>query len=68
MERRLELAMEGQRWFDLCRWGNVVEVMNRYYTTESALRSYYKGADLTADEVYFPTPIDEVRTADGLYE
>ena len=68
MERRLELAMEGQRWFDLCRWGNVVEVMNRYYATESALRSYYKGADLTADEVYFPTPIDEVRTADGLYE
>ncbi len=68
MERRLELAMEGQRWFDLCRWGNVVEVMNRYYTTESSLRSYYKGAGLTADEVYFPTPIDEVRTADGLYE
>ncbi len=68
MERRLELAMEGQRWFDLCRWGNVVEVMNNYYDTESSLRSYYKGASLTADEVYFPTPIDEVRTADGLYE
>ncbi len=68
MERRLELAMEGQRWFDLCRWGNVVDVMNRYYDTESSLRSYYKGASLTADEVYFPTPIDEVRTADGLYE
>lgn len=68
MERRLELAMEGQRWFDLCRWGNVVEVMNQYYTTESSLRSYYKGASLTDDEVYFPTPIDEVRTADGLYE
>ncbi len=68
MERRLELAMEGQRWFDLCRWGNVVEVMNQYYTTESTLRSYYKGASLTDDEVYFPTPIDEVRTADGLYE
>ncbi len=68
MERRLELAMEGQRWFDLCRWGNVVDVMNHYYDTESSLRSYYKGASLTADEVYFPTPIDEVRTADGLYE
>ncbi len=68
MERRLELAMEGQRWFDLCRWGNVVEVMNHYYDTESSLRSYYKGASLTDDEVYFPTPIDEVRTADGLYE
>lgn len=26
-ERRLELAFEGQRWFDLCRWENVEEVM-----------------------------------------
>lgn len=27
-ERRLELALEGQRWFDLVRWGKVEEVMN----------------------------------------
>lgn len=27
-ERRLELAFEGQRWFDLCRWDYVEEVMN----------------------------------------
>lgn len=29
-ERRVELAMEGHRWFDLCRWGIVGEVMNAY--------------------------------------
>ena len=68
MERRLELAMEGHRWFDLCRWGNAVEVMNKYYQTESALRAHLAGANLTEDEIYFPTPIAEVRTADGLYE
>ena len=45
-----------------------VEVMNRYYQTESALRAHLAGATLTEDEIYFPTPIDEVRTADGLYE
>ena len=27
-ERRLELAMEGERWFDLCRYGKVEEFMN----------------------------------------
>jgi len=30
-ERRLELAMEGQRWFDLVRLGKVEEVMNAVY-------------------------------------
>lgn len=29
-ERRLEFAMEGQRWFDLLRWGIAGEVMNAY--------------------------------------
>lgn len=27
-ERRLELCFEGERWFDLCRYGKVEEVMN----------------------------------------
>ena len=30
-ERRLELAMEGQRWFDLVRLDKVEEVMNAVY-------------------------------------
>ena len=68
MERRLELAMEGHRWFDLCRWGIAVETMNEYYRTESELRSYLRGASLSPENVYMPTPIDEVRTADGLYK
>lgn len=68
MERRLELAMEGHRWFDLCRWGEIVNHMNKYYQTESELRPHLKGAHLTEENVYMPTPIDEVRTADGLYK
>lgn len=67
MERRLELAMEGNRWFDLVRWGNVVETMNSYYTSEAKVREYYQGASLSASEVLFPVPLDEVQNAGGLY-
>lgn len=34
-ERRLELAFEGQRWFDLCRLDKVEEVMNAVYAKDS---------------------------------
>lgn len=34
-ERRVELAMEGQRWFDLCRWGIAKETMDAYAATET---------------------------------
>lgn len=34
-ERRMELAMEGQRWFDLCRLDKVEEVMNAVYAKDS---------------------------------
>lgn len=68
MERRLELAMEGNRWFDLVRWGVVVDTMNEYYRTESQLRSYLESASMSADETYFPIPLDEVQNSGGLYE
>ena len=34
-ERRLELAFEGQRWFDLVRLDKVEEVMNAVYAKDS---------------------------------
>lgn len=33
-ERRLELALEGFRWFDLVRWGIAEQTMMEYYATE----------------------------------
>lgn len=68
MERRLELAMEGNRWFDLVRWGTVVGTVNAYMKNETALRSYYASASLTDAEVYLPVPVSEVDNAHGLYK
>lgn len=33
-ERRLELGMEGQRLFDIRRWGNATATMNAYFVNE----------------------------------
>ena len=38
-ERRLELSMEGHRFFDLVRWGEAESTINKYLTYEKTLRS-----------------------------
>ena len=68
MERRLELAMEGQRWFDLLRWGTTVETLNKYMQEESQLRPYYASASVTEDELYLPIPISQIENSNGLYK
>ena len=68
MERRLELAMEGNRWFDLVRWGVVVDVVNKYMQSEAALRPYYEGASISEDEIFLAIPLSEVENSGGLYE
>ncbi len=43
-ERRVELAMEGQRFFDLRRWGGSDSVVNNYVGSEAGRISYLAGA------------------------
>lgn len=43
MERRLELAMEGHRIFDLRRWGDAKETLNTYLEVEKTKRLYLTG-------------------------
>lgn len=68
MERRLELAMEGHRWFDLVRWGEAVQVMNAFFASEAAFHAYYTDANMTEDELFLPTPYEEVLNSNGLYK
>ena len=69
-ERRLELALEGNRWFDLVRWGNdyLLSTMNTYMSEEAALRPYYNGRSVTAAEIFLPIHVDEVDNSNGLYK
>ena len=69
-ERRLELALEGNRWFDLVRWGNdyLINTMNTYMTEESALRPYYNGRSVSANEIFLPVPLSEIDNSNGLYK
>jgi len=39
-ERRIELALEGHRFFDLRRWGTAEEVINEYIEEETPKRPY----------------------------
>jgi hypothetical protein len=56
-ERRVELAMEGHRHFDLVRWGTADAVLNAYLTKESKKRTYLNGATFVKGKSeYFPIP------------
>ena len=56
-ERRLELAMEGTRFFDLRRWGIAEQVLNAYIAVEKTRRPSLGGAaPFTARHALFPIP------------
>ena len=67
-ERRLELAMEGSRFFDLVRWGIADEVMNAYYAVEQTKRPYYLEAGFDSNrEEYCPIPLAQINFSQGVY-
>lgn len=69
-ERRLELALEGNRWFDLMRWGDdyLKSTINTYMQEETALRSYYKDRSISDNEIFLPVPLSEIDNSKGLYK
>jgi hypothetical protein len=68
-ERRLELAMEGIRFFDLVRWGIASEYINNYFAKESTKREYLKDGKFTKGKhEYFPIPQNQIDFSKGLYK
>lgn len=66
-EMRLEKAMEGERFFDLVRWGIARETMNRYFEAERDTRVYYQNASFELGEEYFPVPVAQYNFSGGKY-
>lgn len=66
-EMRLEKALEGERYFDLVRWGIAKEVMTAYFKAEESKRIYYRGAKFDMGEEYFPVPVPQYNFSLGKY-
>lgn len=68
MERRLELGMEAERFFDLVRWGDAATVLNKYYAEEIDNCAIYSDAHFTANkDEYLPIPFSQISASNGHY-
>ena len=71
-ERRIELCMEGHRFFDLVRWGEAESVLNQYFDSEprlSGVAGYMEGVTFVGDKhEYLPIPQPQIDVSEGLYK
>lgn len=68
-ERRVEMAMESERFFDLVRWGEADKVLNKYYADEADNCAIYATANFTPDKnEYLPIPFSQLSASNGHYK
>jgi hypothetical protein len=68
-ERRLELAFESKRFFDLVRWGIAEKTINDFFNSEKAYRDYLKDGHFTAGrDEYLAIPQSQIIISQGTYK
>jgi hypothetical protein len=68
-ERRLELAFESKRFFDLVRWGVAEKTLNDYFAVEKTRRDYLIDGHFTAGrDEYLAIPQAQIIISQGLYQ
>jgi hypothetical protein len=58
-ERKLELAMEGHRYYDLVRWGRAESRMNEYFSYQGSITGDVEAGDTFQNGV-FPIPQTQI--------
>ena len=66
-ERRVELAMEGHRLFDLRRWGTMVDDLNAYIANEGRTIANFasKANPVSAKHMALPIPLNAIDSSQG---
>jgi len=69
MEERLEFGMEGNRFFDLVRWGIDYDVLTKFIENDAKFRTFMTGATYTKDKnSRWPIPQVELDLEPGILD